>query len=211
MHTPFGRSLSFALMLAVGCSSSSSSTGPTPAHDGGTSKTDGGTTKADSGTTRKDSGAVACDDGSTGLKTTFTTTCAPSVDASAATQLMPPIVVAQEFCLTAPLPSGITVLDSAAALTALFNADAGSGCAPPSLPTGVDFTTDSLAVFTGAGFDAQSLTVYQLGTQILLQVSAETFGAIPGSQVYIVVLPTAEAKSAEVISCTTSCSGACPG
>ena len=107
--------------------------------------------------------------------------------------------------------SGITVLDSAAALTALFNADAGSGCAPPSLPTGVDFTTDSLAVFTGAGFAAQSLTVYQLGTQILLQVSAETFGAIPGSQVYIVVLPTAEAKSAEVISCTTSCSGACPG
>jgi hypothetical protein len=45
----------------------------------------------------------------------------------------------------------------------------------------------------GAGFDAQSLTVYQLGTQILLEVSADDFGAIPGSQVYIVVLPTAEA------------------
>ena len=204
MHTRFGRSLPFALMLTVGCSSSSSPTGPTPAHDGGT-------TKADSGTTRKDSGADASDGGSTALKTTYTTSCAPTVDASAATQLMPPILVAHEFCLTAPLPSGITVLDSAAALTALFNADAGSECAPPSLPTGVDFTTDSLAVFTGAGFDAQSLTVYQLGTQILLQVSAETFGAIPGSQVYIVVLPTAEAKSAEVISCTTSCSGACPG
>jgi hypothetical protein len=211
MNTSLGRllasSLPVALTLAVACGGSSTTTSTKPAPDGGSSKTDSGTSKRDSGTTKTDSGR----DAGEGLQTTYSTSCTPNIDAGGETQVMPPAVAAQQYCLVSPLPSGVTVLDSAAALAALFSSDAGSECAPPSLPAGIDFTTDSLAVFAGAGLDVESLTVYQLGPQIILQVSQSDFGAISQGEVYIVVLPTAEAKSAEVVSCTTSCSGACPG
>ena len=73
--------------------------------------------------------------------------------------------------LVAPT-SGVTVVDSASAVAALFAEDASAECALPSIVSGVDFTTDSIAVFPGSAAGASGLGIYQAGAQIVFVTTA---------------------------------------
>jgi hypothetical protein len=191
--------LTATLALApVGCSSSSTTT--TTGSDGG-SKHDAAASH-DSATAHPDA---------SGPTEKLTTTCSPAVDVSKATNLMPMITTVAAECYVGTPPTTPTVVDSASALAALFSADAGPGCTTLPLPTGVDYTADRVVVVGAGGFTAASMTVYEVGSSTVLDVGLNDFGALPERLVYLVVLPVADTTSLTLMTCTTTCSGACPG
>ena len=198
-----------AITLAA-CGSSTSS----PGADAGTKhdapESHDSATPSD-GSSGHDTGMRA--DGPSGPPPTmYTTTCSPNIDVSKATNVMAPITTALGYagCYVGTPPTTPTVVDSQAALSALFNVDAGQSCLNV-LPTNVDYTTDRVVVFGGQGISADSLTVYQTTTGTIFDVAVTEFGAEPIGLVYLVVLPVALTTSITVMTCTTSCSGACPG
>jgi hypothetical protein len=102
------------------------------------------------------------------------------------------------------------VVDSSAVLSALFATDAGFGCGNLMLPTSVDYTTDRVVV-VGGGSGLGSLTVYQVGSETVLDLAVDDDGPASPAVVYLVVLPVAATTSLELMTCTTTCSGICPG
>jgi hypothetical protein len=139
--------------------------------------------------------------------TQFTTTCTPTIDLSKATQIAPPTTTVAPECLANPLPGNVAVVDSDAALRALFGVDGGVICGGVSLPTGVDYATMRVVV----AYTGNSLAVYQNGNTAILDGTTDKFGADAGSEVFIVVLPSNLSDSVEVTTCTVTCSGNCPG
>jgi hypothetical protein len=133
------------------------------------------------------------------------------IDVSKATNLMPAVSAVYQWCYVGTPPATPLVIDSSAALNALFNQDAGAQCTDLMLPTGVDYTTDRVVLLAAAGVGAGSLTVYQTGGKTVFDVASNEGGGDPVEQILLAVLPIADTASIEVMTCTTTCSGECPG
>ncbi len=211
--TSLDRSLALFPLLALAVACGSSTTSSTSPSDSGTTRHDAGSTHHDAGSVHKDSGLSKGDAGAdvgTGLTAVYTTACTPPFDAGAMKSLTETVATVPLMCLVSPLTSGVTVVDSASAVAALFAEDASAECALPSIVSGVDFTTDSIAVFPGSAAGASGLGIYQAGAQIVFVTTAAGANAAVGL-VYLVVLPAAQATSTDVVHCTTNCSGpGCP-
>ena len=150
--TSLDRSLALFPLLALAVACGSSTTSSTSPSDSGTTRHDAGSTHHDAGSVHKDSGLSKGDAGAdvgTGLTAVYTTACTPPFDAGAMKSLTETVATVPLMCLVSPLTSGVTVVDSASAVAALFAEDASAECALPSIVSGVDFTTDSIAVFPG--------------------------------------------------------------
>jgi hypothetical protein len=149
------------------------------------------------------------DAGSVLPQATYTTTCSPNLDVADAGVVMATVVAVPPGCYIGTPPPTPVVIDSSAALTALFSTDAGAECSSLTLPTTVDYTADRVVVL-GAASGSGTLSAYQVGSKTVLDISVKDFAAAVPVGVFVVVLPVADTTSIEVTTCTTTCSGACP-
>jgi hypothetical protein len=195
------------LMTVAACGSSTSASSGSDA----SAKPDARVADAGSGhDAGGDSGRDAGSKADSGPTETFTTTCTPMIDVSKAKNLMPALSYVYQQCYVGTPPASPLTVDSNAALTALFKQDAGAPCNDLMLPT-VDYTTDRVVLLAAAGVGTGDFTVYQTSSGTVFDVGSNEGGGQPIAQVFLVVLPIADTTSIQVMTCTTTCSGECPG
>jgi len=135
---------------------------------------------------------------------TYQTSCSPSINVSTATHITGPIASYIDSYLSGPLPASFAVVDSLAALDALFSADAGAVCAQVAPPVGTDFTTQRVAV---GYFDA----AYDTGASIVLSSDRQSCGTVSAPGLAAIALPISN-EPVVLMTCVTRCSAppGCP-
>jgi hypothetical protein len=97
-------------------------------------------------------------------------------------------------------PMPLNLIDSAAALAALFpSVDGGPLC--PGVPSGVDFSTQRVVIYRGTTDGNYPLTAYSVGSEFVVQVHTASCGEPIGMATVAWVVPLAEAATAQLVDC----------
>jgi hypothetical protein len=185
----YAQPIAFPALLAVLLAACSSSNGSPATQDAAADARPKDAAHATDVSQAKDAGVDAA---------VYAIVCSPRIDASHATP--PPTPSTDLACPGAMFPMPLNLIDSAAALAALFpSVDGGPLC--PGVPSGVDFSTQRVVIYRGTTDGNYPLTAYSVGSEFVVQVHTASCGEPIGMATVAWVVPLAEAATAQLVDC----------